>query len=407
MSDTAKGPSAGYLYQFELALSELAQLNKSFKLSIEKMDDLAIQDEKGTYVLTIQAKHSICATGTNFGNTSVDLWKTLTLWINKLKAGLLEDGNEFKAITNVSIPSNSIVRTFNKSNEIEVINGIEKIKNELELKISNKAKEGKNSPSNEIILRHVKFVLNHINEFKTILSHFSYIENYNVKEDFFNLIQLATVENEDLKKSIYEGFLGWITNKSQETWNNRAEVEFTKKDFEDKYHHLRDIHPLQRALFRNKKDIPEHQTIDLSSKRDDLYIKQIEDIQRDEDDKQYIIKEAILDFILSDIEISHLITRTNIFTQPDYEDFKNLCLNKWGQIKRKHAPQKPENYSVDELNSIAIKIFDELMEEVKLDFMGNFGFDRNNKYIQNGTFLHLSNEPKIGWNPNWKKKYTS
>ena len=63
MSDSAKGPGAGYIYQFELALVELAKMSNANVLSIEKMDDLAMQDTKGHYIMTIQAKHSISATG--------------------------------------------------------------------------------------------------------------------------------------------------------------------------------------------------------------------------------------------------------------------------------------------------------------------------------------------------------
>jgi hypothetical protein len=135
------------------------------------------------------------------------------------------------------------------------------------------------------------------------------------------------------------------------------------------------------------------------------YIQQILDIERAEDDKEDIVKEAILNFILSEIEMSHLITKSNTFTKSDYEDFKEQCFNAWKKVKRNNAPLDANKYSETEQNNIAIKVFDEIMDKIKLKLMGDFNFDDSNKYIQNGTFLKLSDEPRIGWIPSWKEKY--
>jgi hypothetical protein len=405
MNDSAKGPGAGYIYQFELTLVELAKMSRNNVLSIEKMDDLAIQNEKGHYILTIQAKHSISVTGSTFGSTSVDLWKTLVNWIDKLSKGYVVKGNHFKAITNVKIPSNSIIRKFKNSEFKDVVDEIRNIKSKQQEKITENGTKGKNSSSIKATSQRIDTVLNDLLNFEIILSNFSFVENYQLEDDFFDSIQIGSITDDLYKLNLCEGFLGWIVKRSSENWKNGNDAEFTKKNFEEKYHHLRSVHPLKKALFRNKKDIPELLKIDLTETRSDTYIQQIEDIERDIDDKEDIIKDAVLDFILSDIEISHLITSANSLTKPDYEDFKELCIEAWKKVKRTHAPKDTSKYTEEEQNNIAIKIFDEIMLEVKLDFMDTFNFDSSNKYIQNGTFLRLSNEPKIGWNPSWKKKY--
>jgi hypothetical protein len=51
---------------------------------------------------------------------------------------------------------------------------------------------------------------------------------------------------------------------SSDNWNNDKDAEFTKKDFEEKHDHLRRLHPLKRAIFRNKGEIPELAAIDLN-----------------------------------------------------------------------------------------------------------------------------------------------
>ncbi|WP_417609301.1 hypothetical protein [Owenweeksia hongkongensis] len=405
MSDSAKGPGAGYIYQFELALVELAKMSRDNVLSIEKMDDLAMQDIKGHYIMTIQAKHSISVTGSTFGNTSSDLWKTLVNWIDKITNGHVGSGNHFKVITNVKIPKNSIIRKFRIEDYDEVIEEIRSIKCDQEAKIAKNKSKGKNSPSIKAILSKVDKVLNDLPSFQIILSNFSYEENYQLKEDFFDSIQLGSITDDSYKSDLYDHFIGWVINKTKENWLNSNEADFTKKDFEEKYDYLRRVHPLKKVLFRSKKEITGLANIDLNQTRNDTFILQIEDIERDEDDKKEIIKEAIFNFILSDIEISYVITKSNTFTKPDYEDFKEECYNNWKKLKKKHAPHDPKKYSASEQNDIAIKIFDEIMDEIKLSFIEDFNFDNSNKYVQNGTFLQLSNEPKIGWIPSWKEKY--
>lgn len=405
MGDSAKGPGAGYIYQFELTLVELAKMSSNNVLSIEKMDDLAIQDEKGHYIMTIQAKHSISVTGSNFGSTSVDLWKTLVNWLDKLKKGLIVRGNHFKAITNVKIPSNSIIREFGITEFDAVVDKIRKIKAEQELKVTDNDAKDKESKTIKETLNRIDIILNDLINFRIILSSFSFEENYQLKDDFFDSIQLGSITNDSYKSDLYENFLGWVVARSIGKWNNRNEAEFTKKDFEEKYHHLQRVHPLKKALFRSKKEIPELAKIDLTQTRNDTYIQQIEDIERDEDDKEDIIKDAILNFILCEIEMSHIITNSNTFTKPDYEDFKTLCFENWKRVKRKHAPLDDKSYSETEQNDIAIKIFDEIMNDLKLSFIDDFNFDHSNIYIQNGAFLQLSDEPRIGWIPSWKKKY--
>lgn len=54
---------------------------------------------------------------------------------------------------------------------------------------------------------------------------------------------------------------------------------------------------------------------------------------------------------------------------------------------------------------MAIRIYDQVMDSLNVEFSGAISFDYTNKYIQNGTFLNLSNIPSLGWHPNWKTKY--
>lgn len=404
MGDLAPGPASGYIYQFELALIELSQMRKGQFLSVEKMDDLAIEDDKGTYMLTVQAKHSISASGKSFGSTSEDLWKTVVNWIKKIKNKQLNEDNEFRAVTNTKIPQSSIIRKFDKPlTDLLVI--IKEILENQKEKLRAKKEEGKKASSIISTIERLEYVLDNINEFEIILNNFQFEENYKIKENFLSKIQMETVEEESVKDNIFEGFLGWIISKSKEVWNNKGDISFSKKDFENKYHQLRDLHPLKKAYFRNKKEIAKNENIDFSNTGNDLYVKQIDDFEIGESDKEEIIREAIQDFILRDIEISYIIKNNNMITKIDLEDFEEKCIKKWRNVRLKYAPRKIDKYDSEELNEIGFQIFVDIMNEVKIEFLDNFGFDDSNEYIQKGTFLNLSNIPTIGWNPNWEQLY--
>jgi len=403
MRDSAKGPSSGYIYQFEIGLLELTKLDKDQAISIEHVDDVAILDNNGTYIFTIQAKHSITSSNSNFGNTSEDLWKTLNIWISKLQSGILIKGNKFTAITNKKIPSNAIIRNFKNKTFPEIISAVETIKKDQEDKLSEKIKSGKKGNSHTKTILRINKVLSQKNHFQTVIENFEFNEMMVVKELFLNKIFAGTAD-QNVKDDIYHSFLGWIQDKSKQFWLDKKEAVFKKEDFDAKYNSIRDNHSLINAIFRGKNIIQSATPIDLSSiNRNDIYIQQIEDIDRFE--KEEIIKKAILDFIYKDIEMVYQIKNSPTLTKNDFEKFETKCQEYWSDIKRKHIKKKLENYNSDELNNLAICIYDEIMLNLKLDFQDTWGFNDSNKYIQNGTFLSLTNVLKIGWHPDWEKIY--
>src|SRR5690242_17548715 len=110
MSDTAKGPLAGYLFQFEKALLLLSSLEfDDDYISIEEVDDISTHHDDGAVLVTYQAKHSISSSGTTFEDTSHALWRTFQIWIEKLEKGVFSDDTKFICTTNKSISTSSLL----------------------------------------------------------------------------------------------------------------------------------------------------------------------------------------------------------------------------------------------------------------------------------------------------------
>ena len=84
-SHSASASLSGYLYQARYALLrglEESRNHPSHALSIEKFDDVAFEED-GQPVELIQTKHHGILG--NVTDRSVDLWKTLKIWIQRIK----------------------------------------------------------------------------------------------------------------------------------------------------------------------------------------------------------------------------------------------------------------------------------------------------------------------------------
>ena len=84
---------AGYLFQCRLALLRGLQLLKkqpNAQISIEKFDDLAFEDDDYGQCL-IQAKHHV--NPKSLADKSVDLWKTIRIWVESFRSNSLTAGN--------------------------------------------------------------------------------------------------------------------------------------------------------------------------------------------------------------------------------------------------------------------------------------------------------------------------
>lgn len=96
----------GYLYQIRYALNLLMDCeDPTYQISIEKFDDVAF-DKDGEPVQLIQAKHHTIPA--SLSDTSVDLWKTLKVWMDAvLDDYSLLDHTGFVIITTAEVPAQS------------------------------------------------------------------------------------------------------------------------------------------------------------------------------------------------------------------------------------------------------------------------------------------------------------
>lgn len=407
MVDSATGPISGYLFQFEKALCLLATLeNSNDSVSIEKFDDVAIQNENDIVILTLQAKHSISPSGTTFEDTSTALWRTIQIWIEKIKAGLINNDAKFICATNKTIPETSLLKKIIREDFATVKVLFESLLKDQREKFKGISAKGKEGSSVKKTIKLITFALNNLHEFEIIKSNLSIDDgSVSLKDKFLIAIHMANDEYpEEAKQRTYQELYGWLINSSKAKWMNADDAVFSKRSFEKRLAICYKTPSIINAFFRTKKNLGSIDANSIGKYKDELFVKQIEDIKRNKSALQRKVDRAILDYFYHTIEMSYIIGKGDL-TKEDFGKFSNECFEKWQRSFDNFVIKELEEYDEDEKMKLAISIFDSIMDTAQLKFDNRIEFTSDNEYVHNGTFLELSNLPKIGWHPEWETKY--
>ena len=402
MKDGAIAPISGYIYQIEKALLLMPDLVADEFLSIEQVDDVAKHDGNGTVLLSVQVKHSISKSGTTFQDTSLSLWRTLEIWITKLREGIFNSDTTYCCSTNKEIPENYLIRYFESKPFEEIIIQIQNLLEIQKEKLTRLKRGGKHV---QRIILLIEYALQHKSLLKTIISNLKITVDNQPKEDFINRVYLNSRNITQLQRdAFYDEFCGWVVNNCQAKWKNSNEAIFNKEDFDTKYQQIRNNPSIMNAIFRNKKDLVGEEIALFDRHRETLFVKQIQDLIWNKQAKERAINDAVMDYIYSEIELNNIV-KIGDYTVSDFDDFIEVCKKKWQDLIDILVIRDIDEYTEKEKNDLAISLFNKIMKEIELKFKSNYSFTESTKYIQNGTFLKLSDEPQIGWHPEWESKY--
>ncbi len=106
---SAVDASLGYLYQIRLALLLALQRLKTdpdFLVGIETLDDVTFETTGGEPTELLQTKHHKSGTGSP-SNASSDLWKSLRIWFDGHKSGVIPEKSNLYLVTTATAPYGS------------------------------------------------------------------------------------------------------------------------------------------------------------------------------------------------------------------------------------------------------------------------------------------------------------
>lgn len=398
-SDKAIGAISGFLFQFERALLSLSALKKDESLTIEAVDDIAIQRQNGGPILiSMQAKHSMSCNSSFKGN-SKDVWRTLQIWVEKLKSGVFNKDTEFICVSNNQISTTSILRKLSGLVDKEsILTLLSSIQKEIERNGS--------TPNNQKILNIINYIIENIDVFSLVCKNLKIEKTDNIKEQILSNCNcdLESYTQEQLD-SIYAELYGWFIDHSSSYGKQNVDAAFSRSLFSQKLTDLLRGKFNAKIIFRPQKDVePELNASLTTGALDRTFCKQIAELYENPDAAAYILEQAISDFLCSEIEIVKIIN-AGVHTKSDFNDFKEMCLKEclrrfWMQYNKKTS-----SYSEEEKVSMALNLYNSIIDQMNVPFSQSFDFTYENRYIQNGTVFKLTDEPIFGWHIDWKLKY--
>ena len=399
-NDHTAGPQLiGFDYQFYYFMYLILDLNSGEKIGFEVLDDIHIELANGSVEL-LQTKHTVQKTSkgeiVNLTERDSDLWKTISNWILFLNNSANKDEylnkTVFKLVTNKSINNNTFFDNIIKF----------QIK---QIKIKEFSDYIKNLHSNTDSLD-IKSQIESLKKLDNkIKSKFiDQIQIISEPENIINLVKKRIhklIVKEERVNDVYNSLLSNMQLDKFLTIIDRKKFEISFEDYSKRYGNCFDYAYEKTVL--PKRELNLIYPKDLKSQ---TFIKQLVDIgetfESDSDDILRYTTAMLKTFnSLNDWKENGDILSTQIIA------FDAEAIFIWNRIfKDRYRDYKSKiesgEISNDEtlIKQIAIECISEVRKE-KLKLKN----DELNEELSNGQFYILSNEPKIGWHIDWKKKY--
>ncbi|WP_291122162.1 ABC-three component system protein [Empedobacter sp. UBA7620] len=393
------GPQAiGFDYQFYYFMFLALDLKFGQKIGFEVKDDIHIDKDDGKTTL-YQAKHTIIKNSKgnpqNLTDLDIDLWKTLSNWVDFIKAdntsGFINKQN-FILVTNKSENNNDFIdslKIFKEDNDFD--------------KVKSKINELSNKTLDKTLKKYIKNV-SKLN--KTKLS------------QFLHKLTIETGEDEiidKIKKRIYEKY--YQENLVEPIFNNlSSELNLSKyldikagqkfeisgdefgKRFGKCFKIVTELKPLP------KRNLPILLPDDLESQ---IFIKQLIDIGEIQSGSNYI-REYTTHMLKFLNEFSYW-SDENFVLPTDIEEFKRNSIQIWiNEFRSKYRQierQINNGSSIENLEEDIKNLGIEIVDYIRKQDLSIQGFSALGIEFSNGYYYTLSDNLELGWHFDWNNKY--
>lgn len=385
----AGGVVAGFVYQIYYFLYKLLTMGVGETVSLEKFEDVGV--EKGNDKTYYQLKHTAATAETHverMKDRDTDLWKTLSMWIEKIKEGRNEDEqrkwineSEFVLLSNKTTDDNTF---FQKVSAYQNEGKWDDLKKYIEEQASKGERGDKpnihsyTKDANEYPL--LKEFLSKVKpEFKSDDDILEDIEYWLVNQQHFN-----TPNAKVLRMTLY----GRLSEKLR-----GEEVAFNLESFNDKFGEL-------FVKIKERKFVPKNRKVRVPEEpRKQTFIRQLVEI----DDVFAKTKDDIEELTLQKLQFENDYNDAlAVGDDDDRINFEKDVKARWNKHHRKNNNGISAAKSEEEIKQAARMVLDGVRNEHPI-----FDQDNLNELSSNGCFYHFSDgdRPKIGWRYDWKEKY--
>lgn len=399
-SDTNAGGSvAGFIYQIYYYLYRLLTIGVDEVVSLEKFEDVGVEKDKSkTYY---QLKHTSKSTESKverMRDRDTDLWKTLSMWVDKIKEGRDEDEqkawiaeSDFVLLSNKSTEDNTF---FNKVNAFQTEGKWEELKSYIEEQAAKGSKDDAEEEENiEEKKKTIRTYTNNVNDYP-LLKEFllkvrpEFKSDDKIREDIEYLLvnqhHFKEKNAKRLRETLYGKLAGMLKGGS---------LEFSMKSFHETFGELFVKMKERKFVVTNKACvIPDNP-------REQTFIKQLTDI----DDYLAQTIDDIKNLTLQKLRFENDYNSALDVSDPDdRSNFEREVKNRWNKQHKKHNKNISETTPIEDVKKAAMQVVESVRDEELL-----FDDDKLNSDQSNGCFYYFSdgNRPKIGWRYDWKDIY--
>jgi len=379
----ASAQMRGYLYQMRYALDLLlSDPNEQLSICIERFDDVALSNDGERPSTLIETKHHSGKHG-DLSDKSVDLWRTIKVWIDYVTTHGLED-IKFVIVTTASVPENSAASYLRIGNKKSVTRAFDLLK---------QASEQSKSKTNADY--YTSFSKMPTETMHKILDRATVVDN---NKDILNVVehirqQIRYSTKPKFEDKVLEHIEGWWFEKTIEALSSVDPVFISQRDVRSKIcdiaaKYLSDNLPI---------DIDFSEDIDIKSfpRNKQIFCEQL---------RLIAVKEKRLEVAIRDYYLA--------FTQR----------NKWIQDELLYIDEleKYEYRLIDEWEHLFAQMGDDLnanSDEVKKQEAGRNLYSQiehhkdirirplcSDAFVMRGSYHILANNLRVGWHPDFAQR---
>ncbi|MFD2866901.1 ABC-three component system protein [Mucilaginibacter antarcticus] len=381
---SADGSILGFLYQIERALMWLSTSSSETEVGVEVDDDITVKLIEGQDITNIyeQAKHSQ-TTKVPFSNSSVDLWKTLSIWVEAIQSGRLKVENAiFSLLTNKKMPQDRLAITLSNAKAKDKV-VMATVLTDLKTRASKLPKSMEDFAT--IILNCPDAVLEKIIDKITVLDNTFTHNSTELKKKLKDNLSAS----EDLPFNyIYRSLFGFVSETLIDKWRNREPGWISVKAFNQQYSQLvADFK--KKSFYEQTVDSLPIDLQDVENNKGKVYVEQLHKIGCDEEE----VIEAIHDFIRAASERSRLAEDGEISKQK-FELYYDDLLNYWKSISK----PKFRFAQKGAFAQVGYEVY-----YTCIAYKGKINnYEPEQGYTHKGTYHYLSDQIKLGWHPEWE-----
>jgi len=386
---SADGSFLGFLFQIERVLWWLSKGDSKGIVEVETDDDVVVKLLDGQDIKTIyeQAKNTQQKTKTPFSDKSEDFWKTLSNWVQLVLDKEIDPSiSIFSAISNKKLPSDRLLIKLHratKENQTELQN----LCNELREKASSLRKGLKKYA--DIILECDNTI------FQSIIANVTVLDcDYNHDQQFKSNIKHNLRMSEDLPFDyIYSGLFGYVSDYLIGCWKEQKPGIISVEAFLNRYTAL-------IAEFKNKKFIEQATALlpvtneEIEANKSRTYVEQLIAVGCQEEE----ILESIEHYLRAVSEKSRYAREGDVSNEM-FENYYIDLQENWKNVSRPRFKACKDD--VAKHQSVGYEV---LYETIKYKGKIN-GQEPEQSYTHKGAYQFLANEIKLGWHPEWAKKF--